>query len=165
MLVLYLRLCAALQITKRLQPKIKAIQPRFSGPARFWGYFTFLCNQMVTYICNMNERRRDVFQAIADPVRRQILQLVAEKPMHLNAVVAQFDISRPAISRHIRILSECGLLLLKRSGRERHCIAELKSLKQVEDWTAQYRRFWTGKLDALGAHLSKTAQKQKRNTK
>jgi DNA-binding transcriptional ArsR family regulator len=113
----------------------------------------------------MKERRRDVFQAIADPTRRQILHLLADKPMRLNAVADNFDISRPAISRHIRILSECGLLVLKRSGRERHCIADLKLLKEVEDWTMQYRSFWNSRLDALEAHLSKTKLPQKRNAK
>lgn len=99
--------------------------------------------------------RRDVYQAIADPTRRQILALLAGNPINLNAVAENFDVSRPAISKHIRILSECGLVIVKKSGRERYCYAELKPLREVADWAGQYREFWTRKLDALGQMLVK----------
>jgi DNA-binding transcriptional ArsR family regulator len=93
--------------------------------------------------------RRDVFQAIADPTRREIISLLASQQLNLNAVADKFDISRPAISKHIRILTECGLVVIKQQGRERFCQANFKKLKQVEDWAAQYRNFWNDKLDAL----------------
>nr|WP_294944646.1 metalloregulator ArsR/SmtB family transcription factor [uncultured Mucilaginibacter sp.] len=93
--------------------------------------------------------RRDVFQAIADPTRREIINMLASQQLNLNAVADKFDISRPAISKHIRILTECGLVVIKQQGRERFCHANFKKLKQVEDWAAQYRRFWNDKLDAL----------------
>ncbi|OOQ59600.1 ArsR/SmtB family transcription factor [Mucilaginibacter pedocola] len=93
--------------------------------------------------------RRDVFQAIADPTRREIISLLAAKQMNLNAVADNFEISRPAISKHIRILTECGLITIKQQGRERFCQANFKKLKQIEDWAAQYRKFWNDKLDAL----------------
>ncbi|KAA2242028.1 winged helix-turn-helix transcriptional regulator [Chitinophaga agrisoli] len=99
--------------------------------------------------------RRDVFQAIADPTRREILHLLSQKSLHLNAVAENFDISRPAISKHIKILTECGLVVIKQQGRERYCHAELKKLREVAEWTAQYRAFWTEKLDALDQFLSK----------
>ncbi|WP_109697935.1 ArsR/SmtB family transcription factor [Chitinophaga deserti] len=98
--------------------------------------------------------RRDVFQAISDPTRRDIIQLLAGTPLHLNAVAEHFPISRPAVSKHIRILTECGLIVIRQQGRERFCHADLGPLKEVRDWTAQYETFWTQKLDALGDFLA-----------
>jgi DNA-binding transcriptional ArsR family regulator len=102
------------------------------------------------YLCGM---RRDVFQAIADPTRREIIHILAAQAQNLNAIAGNFDISRPAISKHIRILTECGLVVVKQQGRERFCHADLRKLKEVAEWTENYRSFWTGKLDALGAFL------------
>jgi DNA-binding transcriptional ArsR family regulator len=102
--------------------------------------------------------RRDVFQAIADPTRREIIGMLAQQPLNLNNVADQFNISRPAISKHIKILTECGLITITQQGRERYCHAELQKLKQVADWTAQYKKLWTEKLDALGAFLEKEQQ-------
>ena len=104
--------------------------------------------------------RRDVFQAIADPTRREIIRIIARQSLNLNAVAENFDISRPAISRHIKILTECGLIVVKQQGRERYCEANLKSLGQVSDWIEQYRLFWTDKLDALEKFLNKDASAQ-----
>jgi DNA-binding transcriptional ArsR family regulator len=101
--------------------------------------------------------RRDVFQAIADPTRREIINIIAHQSLNLNAVAENFDISRPAISRHIKILTECGLIVIKKQGRERYCEANLKSLSQVSQWIEQYRVFWTSKLDALENFLNKEA--------
>jgi DNA-binding transcriptional ArsR family regulator len=98
--------------------------------------------------------RRDVFQAIADPTRRQIIGILAKQSLNLNEVSDNFGISRPAISRHIRILAECGLVVIRQEGRERICQADLKKLKQVSDWTEKYRIFWTAKLDALESFLA-----------
>ena len=98
--------------------------------------------------------RRDAFQAIADPNRRAILALLATKQLTLNGVARQFDISRPAISRHMKILSECGLVKIERRGRERYCHVELRRLNEVSDWVDQYRKFWEEKLDALEAYLN-----------
>jgi len=99
--------------------------------------------------------RRDVFQAIADPTRRNIIGLIAHRPLNLNAVADHFDISRPAISKHIKILTQCGLVTIRQRGRDRFCEANFKNLNQVADWVEQYRTFWTGKLDALGDFLEK----------
>jgi DNA-binding transcriptional ArsR family regulator len=99
--------------------------------------------------------RRDVFQAIADPNRRAIINLLAGQKLTLNGVADQFDVSRPAISKHIKILTECGLIIIKQQGRERYCEAQLDKLREVTDWVEQYRKFWTGKLDALGDFLAK----------
>ena len=97
--------------------------------------------------------RRDVFQAIADPTRRNIIGLVANQSMNLNTVAERFDISRPAISKHIKILTECGLIVIRQEGRERYCEAKLDKLNEVSAWADQYRKFWTDKLDALDIFL------------
>jgi DNA-binding transcriptional ArsR family regulator len=107
--------------------------------------------------------RRDVFQAIADPTRREIINIVARENLNLNAVAEQFNISRPAISKHIKILTECGLITVKQQGRERYCEARLAKLNEVSQWVEQYRVFWTGKLDKLEAFLNReTAKKQQK---
>jgi DNA-binding transcriptional ArsR family regulator len=98
--------------------------------------------------------RRDVFQAIADPTRRAILDLLAGQSLNLNAVAENFDISRPAISKHIKILTQCGLVVIKQQGRERYCKANLASLREVSKWVKQYKVFWTKKLDALEEYLA-----------
>ncbi|WP_300600636.1 metalloregulator ArsR/SmtB family transcription factor [Niabella sp.] len=105
--------------------------------------------------------RRDVFQAIADSTRREIIQLLAHQQLNLNAVAANFDISRPAISKHIKILTECGLLVIQQQGRERYCRANLNKLKEVQDWVAQYSAFWDNKLQALNNFLIKEKKKRK----
>lgn len=109
--------------------------------------------------------RRDVFQAIADPTRRDILQLVAYQPLNLNAVADQFKISRPAISKHIKILTECGLVTIRQEGRERFCKAKLENLQEVSVWMEQYRSFWEAKLDALDDYLIQLKAKDKHNNK
>jgi len=106
--------------------------------------------------------RRDVFQAIADPTRREIINIVARQSLNLNAVAGNFQISRPAISKHIKILTECGLIVIKQQGRERYCEANLKSLSEVSQWIEQYRTFWTKKLDALEDFLNKEAAASKK---
>lgn len=99
--------------------------------------------------------RRDVFQAIADPTRREIINLIAHQSLNLNSVAENFNVSRPAISKHIRILTECGLVVIKQQGRERFCEARLKNLDQVSNWIEQYKVFWMNKLDALEDFLGK----------
>ena len=110
------------------------------------------------------EARRDVFQAIADPTRRQIINLVAHRSMNLNAIAGNFGISRPAISQHIKILTECGLIVIRRQGRERHCEVKLDNLSEVSEWVEQYRKVWEAKFDSLELYLDKL-QKQKKYAK
>ncbi len=100
------------------------------------------------------ELRRDVFQAIADPTRREIIGILSKKTLTLNGVASYFPISRPAISKHIKILTECGLVDVRSDGRERYCVANLQGLKKVSDWADTYRKFWSSKLDDLEAYLS-----------
>ncbi|WP_315814568.1 metalloregulator ArsR/SmtB family transcription factor [Paraflavitalea speifideaquila] len=80
------------------------------------------------------EIRRDVFQAIADPTRRQIIGMVAQQPLHLNAIAEKFNVTRQAVSLHVKILEECGLIIIKQQGRERYCEAQLKQLQEVSTW-------------------------------
>src|SRR5688572_23233383 len=105
--------------------------------------------------------RRDVFQAIADPTRRAIINMIAHQPLNLNSVAGQFDVSRPAISKHIKILTECGLIVIKQQGRERYCEAQLHKLNEVSQWVEQYRIFWSRKLDALENFLAKETKTKK----
>ncbi len=109
--------------------------------------------------------RRDVFQAIADPTRREIINILANKSLNLNAVARQFDVSRPAISKHIKILTECGLVIIHQQGRERFCEARLEKLNQVTDWIEQYTKFWNARLDALEQYLEVKQKKNKVHTK
>ncbi|MNI85168.1 ArsR/SmtB family transcription factor [Solitalea canadensis] len=95
------------------------------------------------------EARRDVFQAIADPTRRAIIGMIALQPVNVNTIAEQFDVSRQAISLHLKILSECGLLNIKQIGRERLCEAKLEKLNEVHEWVEQYHKLWTGRLKAL----------------
>jgi DNA-binding transcriptional ArsR family regulator len=100
------------------------------------------------------EARRDVFRAIADPTRRAIIGMVAKEPANVNTIAEQFDVSRQAISLHLKILAECGLLTMKQQGRERICEAKLAKLSEVLEWTTQYKQLWETKLDALGKFLN-----------
>ncbi|CAN5438921.1 metalloregulator ArsR/SmtB family transcription factor [soil metagenome] len=109
--------------------------------------------------------RRDVFQAIADPNRRAIIQLLSKKQLTLNGVADNFDISRPAISKHIKILTECGLIVVTQQGRERYCEARLQKLNEVSNWIEQYRVFWTKKFDALGDFLKKDSKPKRIKSK
>lgn len=101
------------------------------------------------------ETRRDVFQAIADPTRREIISMLAKQPLNLNAVAERFDMTRQAVSLHVKILTECGLITIRHQGRERYCEAQLDSLNEVSQWVEQYKRFWESKLDSMEHYLSK----------
>ena len=106
--------------------------------------------------------RRDVFQAIADPTRREIINLVAFNSMNLNAIAENFDISRPAISQHIKILTECGLIVIKKNGRERYCEAKLQQLNEVANWIERYRKLWAERFDSLDELLNTIQNKDKK---
>ena len=89
--------------------------------------------------------RRDVYQAIADPVRRDIIKLLSKEAMNVGSVAKQYDISRPAISRHLRILRECGIIKIDKRGRQRVCEVEPKMLKLAFSWIEQYQDLWNTK--------------------
>ncbi|MBA4057647.1 MAG: transcriptional regulator [Marivirga sp.] len=108
------------------------------------------------------ETRRDVFHAISDPTRREIINMIAFKSLNLNAIAEHFDVSRQAISVHIKVLTECGLVAIKRQGRERHCEAKLQKLKEVSGWIEQYRKFWDEQFSSLEKYLYKVQPNKKR---
>lgn len=103
--------------------------------------------------------RRDPFQAIADPHRRAIISLLADKKLTLNEVADKFTISRPAISKHVKILHECGLVQMEQQGRERYCVLKAEGLSEVSNWVDQYRKFWEDRLDALEIYLAELQAK------
>ena len=99
--------------------------------------------------------RRDVFQGIADPTRREIITLLASgEPMNLNAIAERFAISRPAISKHIKILVECNLIDIQQEGRERICELKPDQLEPVSDWVEKNRKIWNQRLDKLEHYLN-----------
>ncbi|OQP46890.1 transcriptional regulator [Niastella yeongjuensis] len=100
--------------------------------------------------------RRDVFQAIADPTRREIINMIAHHPLNVNAVAENFEVSRTAIYKHIKMLTECGLVVITQFGRERFCEARLERLTEVIDWAEQYRKVWTERFDSLENSLDAT---------
>jgi DNA-binding transcriptional ArsR family regulator len=106
-------------------------------------------------------QRRDVFQAIADPTRRQIIGMTAGKPLSVNSIADSFAVSRQAISLHIKILIECDLLTIKKQGRERYCEARLGQLNEVAAWVEQYRQHFESKLDNLETYLDKLKKERK----
>lgn len=98
--------------------------------------------------------RRDIFHAIADPNRRAIIGLLANQKLTVKAVAEHFSISRPAVSRHIKILTECGLVVVRQKGRERFCEVRLDKLKEVSTWIEQQQKTWEGRLDRLDEYLN-----------
>ena len=100
--------------------------------------------------------RRDVFQAIADPTRREIINMIAHHPLNVNAVAERFEVSRTAIYKHIKMLTECGLVVITQFGRERYCEARLERLAEVIDWAEQYRKVWTERFDSLEKYFDES---------
>lgn len=107
---------------------------------------------------------RDVFQAIADPTRRQIIHMLATKPLNVNTIAEEFDISRQAVSLHVQYLNDCGLITIRQQGRERYCSANLDKLDVVTDWVMESKRTWMQQFKSLEKFLeskSKTKRKPK----
>jgi DNA-binding transcriptional ArsR family regulator len=107
--------------------------------------------------------RRDVFQAIADPNRRLILSMLADGKLNVNQVADQFTITRPAVSQHMKILEECGLVAITQKGRERYCEAKLDRLSEIWDWLNHYKKFWESKFDAMEQALKEIQSKNKKD--
>ncbi|MEM6522376.1 MAG: metalloregulator ArsR/SmtB family transcription factor [Bacteroidota bacterium] len=104
--------------------------------------------------------RRDVFQAIADPIRRDIIQLLSENQLSVNSVAEKFEISRPAISKHLKILKECDIIDISQEGRERYCKIKPKNLIPAFVWIDQYRKLWEDKLDSFENYLMELKNNQ-----
>ena len=104
--------------------------------------------------------RRDVFQAIADPTRRAILSLIALHAMTPNALAEHFDTSRQAVSKHIKILTECQLVKQEQSGREIYYHFNPKKMKEIADWLEPFRQMWESRFDKLDKVLTLIKSKQ-----
>jgi DNA-binding transcriptional ArsR family regulator len=108
--------------------------------------------------------RRDVFQAIADPTRRAIIALIAVQAMTPNAIAEHFDTTRQAVSKHLRILTECDLVSLEQRGREIYYSLEIEKMKEIDTWMEQYRKIWNKRFDQLGEVLVVMKKQQKRKS-
>src|SRR5919202_4554355 len=95
------------------------------------------------------ETRRDIFQAIADPTRRAILVLIAAHAMTPNAIAEAFHTSRQAVSKHLRILSECELVSQEQQGREIYYSLEIEKMKEIDKWLDQFRKIWEARFNQL----------------
>ena len=93
--------------------------------------------------------RRDVFQAIADPTRRAIILLIASNAMTPNAIAEHFDTTRQAVSKHLRILTECQLIKQEVNGREIYYQLEAAKLKEIDKWIQQFRKIWESRFCEL----------------
>lgn len=107
------------------------------------------------------ETRRDIFQAIADPTRRAIIGLIALQAMTPNAIAEHFDNSRQAISKHLKILTECDLVTQEQKGREIYYSLEIEKMKEIDQWLAQYRKIWETRFEQLDIVLT-TIKNQKK---
>jgi DNA-binding transcriptional ArsR family regulator len=107
--------------------------------------------------------RRDVFQAIADPKRRAIIGLLAKQELTPSEIATHFSISRPAVSKHIKILAECGLVGVHQKGRERYYEARLEKLRQVANWVEKYRSLWEQRFDRLDEYLKDLQKTEKKH--
>lgn len=107
------------------------------------------------------EIRRDIFQAIADPNRRQIIDILLKESMTLNAIAEKFDISRPAVSQHIKHLTECGVVEIEQKGRERYCKVKPQSLIPAFMWLEQYQQQWIQRIDNFEQHINILQSKNK----
>lgn len=127
-----------------------------------------MINRLVAYICNRSvyyfktsDMRRDVFQAIADPTRRAILALIALQAMAPSTIADHFGMSRQAISKHMKILTECELVRSNQQGREIYYQLEINKMKEVDKWLEQFRKIWATSFNQLDDLLS-TIKKQKK---
>lgn len=93
--------------------------------------------------------RRDIFQAIADPTRRAIIVLIASHAMTPNALAEHFDVSRQAVSKHLKILTECELVKQQQQGREVYYQLELEKMKEIDKWLDQFREIWENRFNQL----------------
>ncbi len=109
--------------------------------------------------------KRDIFQAIADPTRRAIIALIALQAMTPNAIAEHFDTSRQAVSKHLRILTECEVVRHEQKGREIYYQLEIGKMKELDEWLEQYRKIWESRYEQLDTLLAELKQKDKQEKK
>lgn len=100
--------------------------------------------------------------ALADPTRRAILERLSRGPASVTEIAEPFDISLPAVSKHLKVLENAGLISRGREAQWRPCQLEADALKRVDDWLERYRRFWTGSFDKMDAYIAKLKTKDTR---
>ena len=105
--------------------------------------------------------RRDIFQAIADPTRRAIIALIALQAMTPNAIAENFQSTRQAVSKHLRILTECELVKQEQQGREIYYSLQIEKMKEIDKWLSQYRKIWETRFNQLDNVLSTIKKKKK----
>jgi len=105
--------------------------------------------------------RRDIFQAIADPTRRAIIALIALQAMTPNAIAENFNTTRQAVSKHLRILTECELVKQESHGREIYYSLEIEKMKEIDKWLEQYRKIWESRFTQLDELLSNIKKQKK----
>jgi len=97
----------------------------------------------------------DAFQVMADPIRRQILKLLSKDSLTINSLAENFEMSRPAVSKHIKILHSAGFISIQDIGRERHCILKKDGFNELQEWINYFDKFWASKLKKLETLLNK----------
>ncbi|HEU4718326.1 MAG TPA: metalloregulator ArsR/SmtB family transcription factor [Bacteroidia bacterium] len=108
----------------------------------------------------MKAQTLDAFQVIADPSRRRMLQLLSKNTMTINSLAENFDMSRPAVSKHIKIMYNAGFISIKDIGRERYCTLKQDGFNELQDFIDYFDKFWTTKLGKLQALLNNKSKKQ-----
>ena len=109
--------------------------------------------------------KRDIFQAIADPTRRAIIALIALQAMTPNALAENFHTTRQAVSKHLRILTECELVKQEYKGREIYYSLEIEKMKEIDKWLEQYRKIWETRFEQLDTLLAELKQQEKQERK
>jgi len=107
----------------------------------------------------MKQQAIDPFQAVGDPSRRQMLRLLSKESLTINALAENFDMTRPAVSKHVKILFTAGFISIEDIGRERHCILKQNGFKQLQQWIDYFDQFWAVKLKKLEDLLNEKAKR------
>jgi DNA-binding transcriptional ArsR family regulator len=103
-----------------------------------------------------------VFGALSDPTRRRIVERLARRPLTVGEIAADFEISQPAISKHLRVLEEAGLMKRDIIGRTHHCRLEPKAMRAASSWLESQERFWSAAFDRLDSYLARTSQRKRK---
>jgi DNA-binding transcriptional ArsR family regulator len=111
------------------------------------------------------DRLSETFQALADPTRRAILARLTLGESSVNELAEPFEMSLPAVSKHLKVLERAGLISRSRDAQYRPCKLEAQTLKGVDDWLAEYRRFWEARFDRLDAYLQKLQRRKNKSRK
>ncbi len=107
----------------------------------------------------MKQRQADIFLAVSDPSRRQILLLLSRNTLSINSLAKNFDMSRPAVSKHVKILNSAGFITIENIGKERYCILRQKGFEELQSWINYFDDFWNKRLKKLETLLDKKANK------